>query len=85
MGAGVEEDDTVRGSGLQSREHAIEVKTFGLRGPVGIIGSREVDIVKDLLVVGPCWAGEVDLGRREELGEKETTEMDGAGAGDSLE
>lgn len=67
--------------------HAVEVEAFGFDGEVWIGIYGEVDVGEDLVVVGPCWGGEVDglVGRAGiEAGEEESTEVDGAGAGDSL-
>ena len=47
-----------------------------------------MDVCEDLVVVCPCWVGEVDglvLGAGVEFGEEEATEVDCAGAGDGLE
>ena len=88
VGAGVEEDDAAGGGGAQGREHIVEIEHFGFRGEVGVGGDGEVHVREDLVVVGPCRGAEVDRLRvwaREEFGEEEAAEVDGAGAGDGLE
>ena len=67
-------------------QHAIEVKALGLLGEVGVVGEGEADIGEDLVVIGPCWVGEVDgrfLGV--EFGQEETAQVDSAGSRDSLQ
>jgi hypothetical protein len=55
-------------------EHAIEVKTLGFLGEVGVVGEVEADVCEDLVVIGPCWVGEVDGGLlRVEFGQEKTT------------
>ena len=85
MSAGMEEDDgTGRGS-AQGGDHAIEVEALGLRGEVGVVGEGESDIGEDLVVVGPGWRGEVERGFvGMEAREEETSQMNGARAGDGL-
>lgn len=88
VGAGVEEDDAALGGGFDGGAHAVVVEALGLRGEVGVGFYGEVDVGEDLVVVGPCWGGEVDglvVGALVELGEEEAAEVDGAGAGDGLE
>lgn len=88
VGAGVQEDDAAFGGGVDGGAHAFVVKTFGLWGEVGVGFNGQVDVREDLVVVGPCWGGEVDgliVGTEVEFGEEETAEVDGAGAGDGLE
>ena len=87
MGAGVQEDDAAAGCGLDGREHAIEIKTFGFCAEVGICFHGQVYIGEDLVVVGPSWGGNVDSwrGLGEEFGEEEAAEMDCASARDGLE
>ena len=66
----------------------MEVETLCGGGEVGVGFYGEGDIAEDLVVVGPCWTGEVDglgLGARIEFGEEEGAEMHRARAGDSLE
>ena len=68
--------------------HAIEVEAFGLDGEVGVGLYGEMDVGEDLVVVGPCGGGEVDGlvgGAGVEAGQEEGAEVDGAGAGDSLQ
>lgn len=85
VGAGVEENDGSIGGGLDGGLHALKVQTLGLLGEVGVLGNGEADIGEDLVVVGPGWVGEVDGAvALVELGEEESAEMDGAGAGDGL-
>lgn len=46
-----------------------------------------MDVGENLVVVGPCWGGEVNglIGRAGiEAGKEESAEVDGAGAGDCL-
>ena len=86
MSAGVEEDDAALFCGLEGGDHTVEVKTFSFGGEVRVGLDGEVDVGEDLVVVGPCWCGEVDCwcGFGQKLGEEETTEMDGACARDGL-
>lgn len=68
--------------------HATEVEAFGFDGEVWVGFYREMDVGEDLVVVGPCWGGEVNglIGRAGiEAGKEEGAEVDGAGAGDCLE
>ena len=46
-----------------------------------------MDVCENLVVVDPCWSGEVDgrSGFRKELGKEGSAEVDGARAGDGLE
>ena len=62
MRARVEKNDTAGGGRTERADHAIEVEAFRLRGEVGVVGEAEADVCEDLVVVGPCWAGEVDCG-----------------------
>lgn len=81
VGAGVEEDDGAGGRCLQRMEHAVEVEAFCLLVEVGVGGDFEADVGEDLVVVGPCWIGEVDGGFvGVEFGEEEAAQMDGAGS-----
>lgn len=87
VGARVEEDDASFGGLFDGGTHAFEVEAFGLGGEVGVGFYGEVDVGEDLVVVGPCWGGEVDgliIGTLEEFGEEEGAEVDGAGARDGL-
>jgi hypothetical protein len=43
-------------------EHAIEVKTLGFLGEVGVVGELKADVCEDLVVIGPGWVGEVNGG-----------------------
>lgn len=57
-------------------------------GEVGVGFYGEVHVREDLVVVGPCWGGEVDGlvgGAHVEFGEEKGAEVNGAGAGDCLE
>ena len=60
VGAGVEEDYASFGGAFDGGEHAGEVEAFGGGGEVGVGFYGEVDVAEDLVVVGPCWGGEVD-------------------------
>ena len=60
VGAGVEEDYASFGGFFDGGAHAGEVEGFGGRGEVGVDFYGEVDVAEDLVVVGPCWGGEVD-------------------------
>jgi len=75
-----------RGS-FEGREHAIKVEGSGSRTEVGVCLDGDTDVGEDLVVVGPCWRGEVDGRRRfgEEFREEETAEVDCASTGDGLE
>lgn len=86
MRAGVEQDDAAGRGGAEGVDHAVEVEALGFGGEVRVVGERETDIGEDLVVVGPCWAGEVDFWLRGvEFRQEEAAQMDGAGAGDGLE
>lgn len=88
VGAGVQDDDGAAGDVAQTVEHAIDVEAAGGRVVVGVFGDGEVDVCEDLLVVGPCWVGEVDGGfgvGGVEAREEEAAEVQGAGARDGLE
>jgi hypothetical protein len=43
-------------------EHAIEVKTLGFLGEVGVVGELKADVCEDLVVIGPGWVREVNGG-----------------------
>lgn len=60
VGAGVQEDYASFGGLFDGGAHTGEVEAFGGRGEVGIGFYGEVDVAEDLVVVGPCWGGEVD-------------------------
>ena len=60
VGTGVEEDYASFGGLFDGGLHAGEVEAFGGRGEVGVGFYGEVDVAEDLVVVGPCWGGEVD-------------------------
>jgi hypothetical protein len=87
VGAGVQEDYAATWCRLDGRKHALKVKTLGFGAEVGVCLYGEVNIREDLVVVGPCWRGEVDSRRGfgEEFGEEEAAEMDCASTGDGLE
>lgn len=88
VSAGVQEDDGATRGGADAGQHAIDVKALCLGGEVGICCRLEPDVCEDLLVVGPCWRGEID-GRPRlgwiEFRKKQTAQMDRAGAGDRLQ
>ena len=87
VGASMQEDYAATWCGLDGGKHALEVKALGFGAEVGVCLDREVNIGEDLVVVRPCWRGEVD-GRRgfgEEFGEEEAAEVDCASTGDGLE
>ena len=88
VGAGVQEDDASFRSLLDGGAHAGEVEAFGFDGKVGVWFYGEVDVGEYLVVVGPCWGGEINRlagGAGIEAGEEEGAKVDGAGAGDGLE
>lgn len=86
VGARMQEDDGAGRRCPQRLQHAVKVQALGLLVEVGVVGDLEADIGKDLVVIGPCWARQVDGGfLRMELGEECATEVDGAGARDGLE
>ena len=58
--AGVEQDDAAFWSGFYGRAQPVEVEAFGLGGEVWVGLYGEVDVGEDLVVIGPCWGGEVD-------------------------
>ena len=60
VGTGVEEDYASFGGFFDGGAHAGEVEAFGGWGEVGVGFYGEVDVAEDLVVVGPCWGGEVD-------------------------
>jgi hypothetical protein len=87
VGASVQEDYAATRCRLDGGKHALKVKTLGFGAEVGVCLDGEVNIGEDLVVVGPCWRGEVD-GRRgfgEEFGEEEAAEVDCTSTGDGLE
>ena len=83
----MQENDAAAGCRLDGGKHAIKVKSFCFCTEVGVCFHGQVDIGKDLVVVGPCWRGEVDGGCRfgEEFRKEEAAEVDCASAGDGLE
>ncbi len=88
MGAGVQEEDAAFWGLFDGGAHAVEVEAFGFDREVGVGFYGELNVGEDLVVVCPCWGGEVDglIGRAGiEAGEEEGAEVDGAGAGDGLE
>ena len=87
MSARVQERDGALGGGGESCKHAVEVEALGGWREVWVSLYGEADVGEDLVVVGPCWRGEVDwLVRRAwvEFGEKSAAEVDGSCAGDGL-
>lgn len=60
--AGVQEDDGSSRRRPQRLEHAIEVKTLGFLGEVGVVGELKADVCEDLVVIGPGWVREVNGG-----------------------
>ena len=60
VGTGVEEDYASFGGLFDGGAHAGEVEAFGGRGEVRVGFYGEVDVAEDLVVVGPCWGGEID-------------------------
>jgi hypothetical protein len=87
VGAGVQEHDATFWGLLDGGLHAGEVETLGLGGEVWVCPDGEVNIGEDLVVVCPCWGGEINGlvgGTRVKFGEEEGSEVDGAGAGNSL-
>ena len=60
VGAGVQEDYASFGGLFYGGALAGEVVAFGGRVEVGVGFYGEVDVAEDLVVVGPCWGGEVD-------------------------
>ena len=60
VGAGVQEDNASFGGLFDGGAHAGEVEAFGGSGEVGVGFYGEMDVAEDLVVVGPCWGGEVD-------------------------
>jgi len=88
VGAGVQDDDGAWTSGPERSEHAIEIEALGLRGEVRVIGNGKPGIGEDLIVVGPCRAGEVDMwswSGRVESGEEEGAQVHCTGARDRLD
>lgn len=75
-----EEDAPLRGF-LDGRHHAGEIEAFGLGREIGVGFDGQVHVGEDLVVVGPCWGGEVDrlVGwARVEFGEEQSAQVDGA-------
>lgn len=60
VGTCMEENDASLGGLLDCGEHTGEIKAFGLRGEIGVGFYREVHVGEYLVMVGPCWGGEVD-------------------------
>lgn len=58
--AGMQEHDTTLWGLLNGGLHAGEVKTLGLGGEVGVSFDGEVNVGEDLVVVRPCWRGEIN-------------------------
>lgn len=89
MCTGVKEDDAAFCGGLEAGEHAIEIQTLcGLR-EVGIGFDGQVDIAKDLVVVGPGWVAHIDglgcgVGGAVKFGEEKRAHVHSASAGDGL-
>ena len=84
--AGMEEDDAVIRRLRYRLLHSSKIETFcGFREVrVGSNGNR--DIGEDLIVIGPCWIAEIDLGlARIELCEEESTQVHCSCAGDGLD
>lgn len=88
VGTGMQENDASLGGLLERGEHAREIKAFGLRGEIWVGFDRQVHVGENLVVVGPCWGGEVDglvRAARIELGEEKSAQVDSTGARDGLE
>ena len=60
VGASVKQDYAATWSGLNGRDHALEIEAFCFGVEVWVSLDREADVRHDLVVVGPCWIGEVD-------------------------
>ena len=84
VSAGMQEDDTVVWGFGDGFFHASKIKTFRSFREVGVCGNGDVDVVKDLVVVGPCWVANVDCRLLVELREEESAEMDSPSAGNGL-
>lgn len=78
----VEQDNTTGLRGVQSGQQTITVEHFRLGREVRIRLDGQMDIGEDLIVVGPGWVREIDgrCGLRKELGQEETSQMDGTRA-----
>ena len=61
VGAGVEEDDAAFGGLVDGERMPSKSRPLVLAGEVGVVFDGEVDVAEDLVVVGPCWGGEVDV------------------------
>lgn len=86
VSAGVEENDGLVRRALDGSLHTLKVQPFGLLVEVRVVGGGKTDIVEDLVVVRPGGIRHVDGAvALEELGEEESAEVDGTGAGDSLD
>lgn len=76
MSTGVKKDDAVFWSFGDRFLHSSKVKTFRGFREVWVRSNGNGDIGKDLVVVGPGWAAEIDLGvTRIELSQEESTQM----------
>lgn len=81
----MEEDYGFRRSSFEGCCHAREIQTLGGCGEVGVCGNGEINVGKDLVVVGPCWVTEVDARRpRVEFTEEEGTKVNSTCTGDGL-
>ncbi len=75
MGAGMQQDDTTLRGLSDGGMHAGEVETFGMGMEVRVRFYRNVDVGEYLIMISPCWGGEIDgliQGAREEFGEEES-------------
>ena len=82
----MEKDDGVVWSVCNPFLHAGEIQAFGLFGEVRIGRNRKLNIGEDLIVVGPCWAAEVDGWRPGvEFLEEQSSQMHGSCARNGLD
>lgn len=85
VGASVEQEDAALGGSLDVGEHALEVKTDGLRVIVPVLLDLEAGVLEDGAVVGPRGVGDVDLlGAGVESLEEGSTDPEGTSTRDGL-
>jgi hypothetical protein len=88
--ASVQQDNTAFRCLLYRLHHALKVKTLCLCREIWVVLDAELDIGKDLVVVGPGRVGDVNglclgVGRIVKLGQEGGTQVDGASARDGLQ
>lgn len=86
VGAGMEKDDTTVWGGGDGSLHAVDIEAFCLLVKVRVGGDGHAHVGEDLIVVGPCWVGEVDSAvAGVEPVEEEGAQVASASAGNGLD